>query len=200
LAIFASVVPSRINIGLRHILPVYPMFAIGAAIAAMYLIRSRAAWRIAGTLAVVVLVSWQVVRTWEVCPEYLTYFNEAAGRDPQWIVVDSDFDWGQDVSKLGPWCRAHHVEHIWVATLGKPDFAALGLPDATYLKPFEPKTGFVAIGESRLKIDHLFLGKALHPGGAFDWLKPYKPVARVGKTILVYEIPAGSTPESEPKK
>ena len=33
-------------------------------------------------------------------PDYLAYFNELAGDEPERILADSDLDWGQDMLRL----------------------------------------------------------------------------------------------------
>ena len=75
-AIVASVIPSTINIGLRHILPAFPLLAIVAAIGlgrllARPLLSARAA--VAG-----LLILWQIGEAAAAAPDYLSYFNQIA--------------------------------------------------------------------------------------------------------------------------
>ena len=78
--------PSRVNIGLRHALAVYPFMAVVAACGALDL------WRWGrhrlGAVAVGALVAWQVVDTIRAAPDFLPWFNEVAGSAPERIVVD----------------------------------------------------------------------------------------------------------------
>jgi hypothetical protein len=69
LALMLSVLGSSINIGVRHILPIYPLLAVVAAIGCAALwSRSRA--------AAALLVAWLVVGSVLAHPNYLVWFNE----------------------------------------------------------------------------------------------------------------------------
>lgn len=90
---------SNINIGVRHILPVYTGFSILAAVAILRLVESahRLKW---ATPVLAVLLAWHGISSLLAHPDYLPYFNELAGSHPENILVDSDLDWGQDMKRL----------------------------------------------------------------------------------------------------
>ena len=96
-------------------LPVYVGFSLLAAVAVMKLLeagRSRKwVWGLLG-----VLVLWMAASSALSHPDYLAYFNEMAGSEPENIMVDSDLDWGQDVKRLGT--RLHEVGATSVAWSG----------------------------------------------------------------------------------
>jgi 4-amino-4-deoxy-L-arabinose transferase-like glycosyltransferase len=156
---------SSINIGVRHILPVYPLLAICAAYAAM-----RLRW-----IAVLLLI-WYFAATALAHPDYLAYFNEAAGRHPEAIAVDSNLDWGQDLKRLGKVIDREHLAPVHVAVFGDWNRYA---KTATALHPNERVTGWVALSETMPR---------LKDGDGFRWLDAYKPVKRVGKSIRLYYI------------
>ena len=81
-AILLVCLPSRINIGLRHVLPMYPFLAIVAGLGVVALWRARRAVPAASALAVL-LVGWQLVASARTHPDYLAYFNELAGQPPR---------------------------------------------------------------------------------------------------------------------
>jgi hypothetical protein len=179
---FASLF-SRINIGIRHVLILYPFLVLGAA----HLL--AVAWRslqttsnrliaTAGTAVVVGLVGWQVSTLWEANPDYLPYFNEAVAH-PQQVLVDSDLDWGQDLRRLEWRVAELKVPHLNLAYKGTADLSREPLPPVTILPPGHPTTGWVAI--SALAREHELVGYA--------WLNAYKPIERIGKTIDLYYIP-----------
>ena len=93
LGILLPAMAGHVNIGVRHILPIYLGLSI---IAAAGLIR------IAQTTAVgaLVLVLWMAVSGALSHPDYLAYFNEFAGSEPEKVLVDSDLDWGQSTKPL----------------------------------------------------------------------------------------------------
>ncbi|MBS0374825.1 MAG: glycosyltransferase family 39 protein [Proteobacteria bacterium] len=182
LFLFASLF-SHINIGVRHILVLYPFLAVGAAVALVAGMRWVHAAPItpkralaAGVLAL--LVGWHaaaVVRAW---PDYLAYFNVLVS-DPEHVVVDSDLDWGQDLWRLVARLHARRVPEVAIAYSGSADLAREGLPPFTLLKPDQRATGWVAVSA---------LARAEAPQH-FDWLAAYPRVERIGKTFDLYFVP-----------
>lgn len=94
---FAATIPSAFNIGVRHILPVYPLLAIaGAGMLASHL--PRRAFRVAATLLIVAAG----LSLWRSHPHELGYFNaiaEGTGGGEAWLS-DSNLDWAQDIGRL----------------------------------------------------------------------------------------------------
>jgi len=184
---FSSVF-SHINIGVRHILVVYPMLAVGAAFALLRIGRWLAAlpgrWgRVlpaAGLALVVVAQAAILVRAW---PDNLAYFNVLV-RDPESVLVDSDLDWGQDLKRLIARLHELKVGSVALAYSGSADLRREGLPPYVLLKPDEHATGWVAVSA---------LARAEAPQH-FDWLADFPRRERVGKTIDLYFIPAEETP------
>ena len=90
-----------LNIGHRHLLPIYPaLFVVCGSCALLW--RRRVA---AAQIAIVVLLIWQLAESVAIRPDYLAYFNEFAGgsRHGYEHLVDSSLDWGQDLPALGRW-------------------------------------------------------------------------------------------------
>ena len=171
---FASLF-SRINIGIRHVLILYPFLALGSTYALVY------AWRALprlGTAVAVLMVVWQVSTLGTAYPDYFPYFNELVS-DPQHVLVDSDLDWGQDLRRLERRLTDLKVTKVNLAYQGTADLSRETLPPFIRLPPRQPATGWVAI--TALTREHEPLGYA--------WLNPYRPVERVGKTIDLYFIP-----------
>lgn len=86
-AILAVSMTSDLNLGVRHVLPLYAPLAVAGA---------------AGTLAFrrkwipIALLVWHTGASALAHPDAFPYFNEAAGRQPWRLLVDSNLDWGQD--------------------------------------------------------------------------------------------------------
>lgn len=171
---FASLF-SRINIGIRHVLILYPFMALGGAYAVAFAWRSRS--KVARGVAAT-LVSWQIGAVALASPDYLPYFNEAV-RDPAHVLVDSDLDWGQDLRRLERRLAQLQVPSISLAYQGTADLSREALPPYVRLPPRRPVTGWVAI--TALTREHERAG--------YDWLSAYRPVERVGKTVDLYFIP-----------
>jgi hypothetical protein len=110
-ALFASVyaafaIEAQLNIGHRHILPVYPVLFVGCGAVAYLLQRSQ---RALFTGAVAICLFWQIGESFAVRPNYLAYFNQIAGGPARGYehLIDSSLDWGQDLPALRAWIDNH---------------------------------------------------------------------------------------------
>jgi 4-amino-4-deoxy-L-arabinose transferase-like glycosyltransferase len=184
LVILAACLPSHLNTGLRYILCVFPMLSIVAAQGVMWL-WDRA--RLRPAAAAVVL--WLTISSLRAHPDYIPYFNEAAGAHPERILVDSDLDWGQDIKRLVWKLHELKVDHVYFACLWSGDDSKIGLPAWDGLEAYHPVKGWVAISYTTLKLRGLLLAQAAgRRDPAYGWLDRYQPVSRVGKSILLYHI------------
>ena len=177
-AIMLVAMTTSINIGLRHLLPIYVSLSILAAFAVVEI------WRNAkdafGRLTLLALLGWLFIGVAADHPDYLAWYNEAAGPTPSRIAVDSNLDWGQDVLRLERAVREMKIDFVWIAysTNARFEHHAIrgdGLP------PFRKVHGWVAIGETPLRM--------AEQEGGYDWLNIYRPVRRIGKSIRLYKIP-----------
>jgi len=178
LAILLVAATSTINIGVRHILPLFAPLSIAGAYGVVE------AWRHArdafSRAAVVALLGWLFVGVAAKHPDYLPWFNEAAGATPSQISVDSNLDWGQDVLRLARVVRERHIDHLHVAFFTPVLMGGHGI-NATGLKPREKVSGWVAISEHQIRF--------AEDTGDYDWLKSYRPYQMVGESIRLYSIP-----------
>ena len=121
---------TNLNIGHRHLLPVYPALCILAGWAALWiepLFRRAPAPEAHGTrgrrkpktrpgpttrpstvtmgIATVGLLAWHAGESIAIRPHYLAYFNQLAGGPSQGYkhLADSSLDWGQDLPALKQW-------------------------------------------------------------------------------------------------
>jgi 4-amino-4-deoxy-L-arabinose transferase-like glycosyltransferase len=127
---------SHLNIGHRHLLPMYPalFIAIGVAIAQL------------GTfphlrqLAMATLIAVQPLEAGLTFPHYLAYFNPLAGGPKNgWrLLVDSSLDWGQGLPSLKQWLdtnnRGPDARPVYLSYFGSGDPRYYGI-HATWL-PF----------------------------------------------------------------
>jgi hypothetical protein len=192
-AILVVCLPARLNMGVRHVLPIFPFLAIVAGYGASRLLARRPQRAIA-LAAVSILIPWDVASSLRAHPDYLAYFNEAAGNEPEKIVIDSDLDWGQDLWRLRDALREVRASNF---TLGdyfvEPTFweiekGSLGFPKMQILVAYQPTTGWIAISEYTLwTLGEKIRRQSNARDGAFDWLKAY-PYRRIGKSIRLYDL------------
>ena len=114
-------------------------------------------------------------------PDHLAYFDALAGSHPEHVLVDSNLDWGQDLYRLGDSVRRLHIDSVRVAYFGCANFAAAGVANAKVLYTTERPTGWVAASQMMLS--------GVWVGDGYAWLRNYKPVGRVGPSLVLYYIP-----------
>ena len=186
-AMLAVNLPTSLNIGVRYMLPLYPLVALTAGIGAVWL------WR-RYRIAAVVLLVWTALSSAAAHPDYLAYFNELGGAHPERILVDSDLDWGQDMARLGTELMRRRVPYLHMVCLYTGDDTRLGLPAWDSLEPYQPVTGWVAVSHTMLQnYGWMAAQQRGREDLAFAWLDQYQPVGRVGKSILLYYIPANES-------
>jgi len=178
LAILGVAMTSRLNLGVRHVIPIYAPLAVAAAFAIVELRRFRP--------IAMALVGWLVIVSLVAHPDYLPWFNAFAGRHPERFLNDSNLDWGQDVLRLVRTTRAMNIPHLTTSLAGTVDLDRVGLPPHTNLEAMSEVHGWLAISEMMLA-----QGNGYSPA-VRDWLtkllggRPYRPI---GKSIRLYDLP-----------
>ncbi len=172
---------SPLNLGVRHVLPIYPFLAILAGFGALSIWRAQRS-RILCRSAFVILLTWQFTSSVVTHPDYLAYFNVFADKNRENILIGSDLDWGQDLKRLSDLLKGLGVEELAIAYAGTADLKRHNLPRLRRLVPYERTNGWIAISLLRLKIWP-------DEGKAFSWLEKHEPVAMAGRSIKVYYLP-----------
>jgi Dolichyl-phosphate-mannose-protein mannosyltransferase len=206
LAILAVSMTSGINIGLRHILAIYPLLSIVAGHAVVGS-RNIVQHPLFARGVVTGACLWLVLSSFRAHPDYLAYFNFVASDRPERIEVDSDLDWGQDLARLSKWLHARGVNEVALSYFGTADLTHADLPNFHELVPYQKVDGWIAISARYRVIPSPFVVQAAPPGmplyysvpgnfnkvrpgtGPFAWLSAYQPVERIGHSIFVYHIP-----------
>jgi hypothetical protein len=119
---------SGMNIGARHILPLYTLAAILAGGGAAAMAAGSRRWTIiCGVLAVA-----HVASALTVFPNYMAYANEAWGgpANVHNLLSDANVDWGQQLLQVKAWHDKHPGEECWFAYFAHPeiDLAEYGIP------------------------------------------------------------------------
>ncbi len=111
---------SHINLGLRHILPIYPFLFLLIGLCAS---RAHAAWpRLTGILLALLAIGL-TLETAHIHPNHLSFFNAAAGgpRGGAHLAGDCNIDWGQDLPALARWQHQHPGTTLYLAYFGTTD-------------------------------------------------------------------------------
>jgi len=123
----AVAILAGMNIGSRHILPLYALAAILAAASIIALASpgqstDPAAARSWAWVAAV-LVFAQIVSSLAVFPNFIPYANEAAGgpRNVRNLLSDANVDWGQQLISVKKWQDKHPNEECWFAYFVRPE-------------------------------------------------------------------------------
>lgn len=125
-------ITSRLNIGHRHLLPMYPaLLILSGGLVTVGAVR----WR---RIAAVVLLLLASLESFAVRPHYLAFFNATVGGPANgWRhLVDSSLDWGQDLPGLARWLAAEQAENepAFVTVFGARNLEHYGIR-ATMLAP-----------------------------------------------------------------
>jgi 4-amino-4-deoxy-L-arabinose transferase-like glycosyltransferase len=200
-AILLATTTVNVYYGIRHVIVLFPLLAIVAGYGASYLWRLEGSRRFWGRALLATLLIGQLFSTIAARHDYIAYFNALAGSDPsKMFVAGCDLDCGQDIIRLSNVLRAKRVSNVTLALWTSADMTRANLPSFTVPEPFHPVTGWFAISLRALRMGELF--HSSYPPNAFSWLDRYRPIERVGKTILLYDIPRSpdSTLNHEPAK
>jgi hypothetical protein len=192
-AIMLVCMSSRIDLGVRHVLPIYPLLAVigGHAMSNFFVLARRTSPALA--IIPIVLAVWVVADSWMTRPDHLAYFNRFAGSHPERILAESDLDWGQDLYRLSRRLKELQVDHLSLMYFGPGVFAPgraaytavlenAGLPPYSILSASAPAThGYVAISVRYLTLEYA-------RDGSFAWLKDRTPLEIIGKSIYLYNL------------
>jgi len=184
---------SNTQVGIRHILPVYPLLCVWTGLASAALWESG---RLVSRGAVCLLFAWLAAGTLLAFPGYLSYFNEAAGgaRGGHRYLLDSNLDWGQGLKELGAYVKEQDAGHIYLSYFGCADPHAYGLKYAPVLMTScSPLPGDGLPQEKQEKkllavsVTNR-LGVYYSPHTLFSWLDSRRLVKVIGDSIWVYDV------------
>jgi 4-amino-4-deoxy-L-arabinose transferase-like glycosyltransferase len=130
---FLVAMASGLNIGVRHVLPVFPFLLILSAASAWALGKSHKVW----SYAVVALLIFHAVSSLRAFPVYLAYSNEIWGGPANTynLLTDSNVDWGQQLYVTARYLNQHGIKDCWFAY-----FADVAADPAYYGVPCKPLT------------------------------------------------------------
>jgi len=190
--IFLAMSQAKTNIGLRHILPVYPfLFVLASRMATLRFRRSLLALLLIG-----IPLAWTAISSLRVVPHQLAYFNESVGGPEQGYryLSDSNLDWGQDLQGLKAYVDKEKLPIIYLSYFGTapPSYYRIRYQDVAStgaLRPPPPEKVPTDASRKILAISAYNLqdvSKADDP--LFRWLWTRRPIAKIGYSIFVYDL------------
>lgn len=201
---FGIALSSHLNIGIRHILPVFPFTYMLVAVGLVKLYDKLKQPMPAGAVSMVAAacLAFGVLSSVACYPGYLAYFNELAGgkQAGRHIAIDSNFDWGVDLYRLKQFVEKNDIKTIYVFYFGSgsPEYYLGGryrafpdriLPPGQYLAvsaQFLEEAGAFSTAEQKpTKMD-----VGVHRPGQLSkdvlrWMVSREPIAVIGDSIFI---------------
>jgi hypothetical protein len=119
---FLFAISSRMNIGNRHLLPIYPCIFIICG-SSYLLLRSK----LPAVILTAFLFTWFAVESYKIRPHYLAYFNQLVGGPENGYkhLSDSSLDWGQDLKELRKWVDNNNQdkENVYLSYFGTAEIS-----------------------------------------------------------------------------
>lgn len=172
---------SHINIGWRHIAPIYPFLFVAMGKLMELPWYAKKWWRVIMLGFLTVLITSSCLAY----PYYLSYFSEIIGgaKNGYKYLLDSNLDWGQDLKRLKKYMIRNKIDWVYFAYFGKAEASYYqldfqDLPLYATQKQIEQLNGVAAINISRL----------LAEDKSFEWLYAYQPFDTIGNSIYLYDF------------
>ncbi len=190
-----------LTIGYRHLLPALPFAWLLAGNNLRWAEGAGGRGRRAPSAVGGLLLLWLLLASVRFFPHHEAYFNELAGRWPNWsnILVDSNLDWGQDLPALREVMAQNGIERVNLAYFGKAVPEAYGVayaPLPGYLRfmggrepaafnSLSPEPGWYAISATSLRLG------TLQPDTVdlYAFFQARTPDLRAGYSIYLYKVP-----------
>lgn len=185
---------SGMNIGVRHILPMYLFFAVLIGGAVSKLMERNRAW----AYAAIALLGFQAVSASRAYPAYIAYANELWGgpSNVHNLLSDSNADWGQQLKSVKRYLDQQNIKDCWfiyfaegVVDTGYYGIPCKPLPTADSLWVREPANAPPAIDGTVLISAGDLSGFEFGPGALnpYEQFKSLKPVAVIDYGVFVYQ-------------
>ena len=193
IVIFVLTSQSKVNIGLRHILAIYPFLFVLAS--RLTTVRFRRQWLAPLLLGMPLLMT--AVSALRIAPHQLAFFNELIGGPDQGYryLSDSNLDWGQDLKGVKAYMEKEKLPIIYFSYFGTalpsyygiryqyvPGTWPLNWPPPSDRVPDSAPRKMLAISTHNLQ-DLSTLNYPL-----FRWLWTRRPAAKIGYSIFVYDL------------
>src|SRR5262249_15540544 len=206
-AVYAcAALKSNINIGVRHLLPIYPLLIVWVSQAVRWPIEPLGT-NLAKGVAIAGLAFWYLFSTLSIHPYYLAYFNELVGgpQNGYMYLLDSNVDHSQDLKRLSLYLHEAGIEDAKVLCWDHNNVWSCNgiryyLPQASFWNPNIPSSfpnltsaSFVVEGKTPAWLSEYW---PIH-NNTFalqqwketkDQLESLKPIHTIGYSIDIYYL------------
>ena len=190
--IFLPMTQAKTNIGLRHILPVYPfLFILASRMATLRFRRPSLALLLIG-----IPLTWTSISSLRIAPHQLAYFNESVGGPEQGYryLSDSNLDWGQDLKELKAYMEKEKLPMIYLSYFGTapPSYYGIRYQDVASKGTLTPPPAEKVPDNAPRKIFAISVYNLQDVSNSsnplFRWLRLREPIAKIGYSIFVYDL------------
>ncbi|HEV8593320.1 MAG TPA: glycosyltransferase family 39 protein [Pyrinomonadaceae bacterium] len=185
---FAIALTSKMNIGIRHILPVYPFFIVAAAAGACALARR---FTFAKYL-LVALLAFHVLAAVRTAPNYIAFANDFWGgtENTYRYFADSNVEIAQNHKLVNQYVKDNHITDCWYAPFGSAGIARaeqpcrvvpgiFGWEDGSSIEAIPPVIeGTIFVSSS---------GISPRFGNTFEAFRGIEPIDLIGGSVFVYK-------------
>ena len=192
-----ALMASRVSLGLRHALMIYPFvfIALGVAAARARLLFPR---RAAAVLAI--LLAGLAAETFAAFPDFIPFFNAASRPARLALLGDSNLDWGQDLRLLAEWQRRNPGRPLYLAYFGQADPVYYGITCKRFPTTLRGEQGTEVPPPGERVV---LAVSATHLQGIYLWnrqtmefyanLRRERPLEVLGGSIYLFEVGGGRT-------
>ncbi|MFA5070080.1 MAG: glycosyltransferase family 39 protein [Patescibacteria group bacterium] len=181
---FAWSLTSHLNLGVRHIFPIYPLVFI---VAASFI--KLTAWsprlKYLGRYTLYALLLFYLIGNILSFPSYLAYFNGLIGGSNQGYkyLSDSNLDWGQDIKRLKIYLEENKIKEFHSLLFGSLEAnyyikGEITMPDNQAVEKSAPQKGYYVISATVL----------FDPTRNYTWMQNYHPIKIIGHSIYIYKF------------
>lgn len=181
---------SKLQLGLRYMLPVYPLCFIFSSKVIKYIEISKVChsrecgnpinffknqWQKFGIILLGIFLIFTNLSIW---PDYLSYFNVlCGGPDNGWKVLrDSNIDWGQDLPALARYLKENDIQEVALRYFGEDNPVIYGIKYREFSEQELIKPAKTVYAISAQYIDSV------------KWAKNLNPSSKAGYSIFIYDL------------
>jgi hypothetical protein len=192
-----SAMTSNLNIGFRHVLPLYPLMYVAAGTLLAEGVRRWRSPMIKTLMGIAMLLILETALSW---PNYIAFFNFAVGgtRGGIDLLGDSNLDWGQDLPLVKRWQDQHPDIPLAFGPLYTdprsgsyfgtvpPEFYGIRADPLPPGAPSEELARTHVLAVSATMLQDIYVD-------GYEGYRHFKPIAILGGTIYLYDLRPAET-------